>query len=92
MLSNCGYNVTNGESRVGVQVPEHQYYNPPGSSHSTMAKAGAAVFGEGFAGRPIRMEEKFSGKRVGTHDAMTTTPVPAQNTYQASGNVSDLHR
>lgn len=74
MLSNCGYNPTNGSIREGVVVPEHPYYNPPGSSHSAMARAGAAVFGDGFAGRPIRMEEKFSGKRVGTQDMLTTTP------------------
>ena len=41
MLSNNGYNLVNGQSRSTVAVPEHKVYNPPGSSGSTMGKAGA---------------------------------------------------
>jgi len=65
MLSNNGYNLTNGEQRRGVEVPQHPTYNPPGSSGSALGRAGAQVFGDGFAGRPIRMQEKLFGKRVG---------------------------
>lgn len=81
MLSNCGYNVTNGSTREGVIVPDHPYYNPPGSSHSVISKAGAAVFGDGFAGKPLRMEDKFTGKRVGNENSITTAPFYAGNTY-----------
>jgi hypothetical protein len=73
-LSNSGYNLTNGEGRLQVQVPEHPSYNPPGSAHSAMARAGAAVFGDGFAGAPIRKDDKLYGKRVGnSEDAVTTS-------------------
>ena len=65
MLANNGYNLTNGEVRKTVEVPQHQVYNPPGSSGSVMGRAGEQVFGGGFAGRPIRMQEKAFGKRVG---------------------------
>ena len=64
MLSNSANNVVNGEHRRQVEVPQHQVYNPPGSSGSQMARAGAAVFGDGFAGRPIRGMEKEFGKKV----------------------------
>ena len=65
MLSNTGYNLTNGQSRKEVTVPEHKVYNPPGSSGSMLGRAGAqGVFGDGFAGRPIRMQDKLFGKRV----------------------------
>ena len=57
-LSNVGYNLTNGEQRKTVDVPDHPVYNPPGSASSNLARAGAQVFGEGFAGRPIRVNEK----------------------------------
>ena len=69
-LSNCGYNLTNGQARQSVQVPEHGKYNPPGSSGSTLGAAGAAVFGGGFAGRPIRGMDKDFGKRVVTSNMM----------------------
>lgn len=64
-LSNNGYNLTNGDKRQEIGVPEHRVYNPPGSSGSMMSRAGAQVFGDGFAGRPIRMQDKEFGKRVG---------------------------
>ena len=53
-LSNNQYNLVNGEQRRQVEVPEHAAYNPPGSSGSNLSRAGAAVFGDGFAGRPLR--------------------------------------
>lgn len=53
-LSNNQYNLVNGEQRRQVEVPEHHIYNPPGSSGSNLSRAGAAVFGDGFAGRPLR--------------------------------------
>ena len=64
-LSNSGFNPVNGATRGSINVPGHQSYNPPGSANSAMARGGAQIFGDGFAGRPIRMMEKFSGKRVG---------------------------
>lgn len=63
-LSNIGYNLVNGEVRRSVDIPAHPIYNPPGSSGSMLGKAGAQVFGDGFAGRPIRGMEKQFGKRV----------------------------
>jgi len=42
----------------------HQVYNPPGSSGSTLGKAGSQVFGGGGAGRPMRGLEKEFGKKV----------------------------
>jgi len=78
MLSNSGYNLTNGQNRQSVDVPDHPHYNPPGSSHSAMARAGAAVFGDGFAGRPIRMDEKQFGKRVGNSNDILPTTTPYQ--------------
>ena len=48
-----------------------------------MARAGAAVFGDGFAGAPIRKDEKSYGKRVGdSRDAVTTTPYQVPHTGQ----------
>lgn len=47
-------------------MPQHAHYNPPGSSGSNLSKAGAAVFGDGFAGRPLRGMDKEFGKRVVT--------------------------
>lgn len=49
-----------------MAVPTHARYNPPGSSGSTMGNAGAAVFGGGFAGRPLRGMDKEFGKRIAT--------------------------
>ena len=57
-LSNNGFNLLNGDVRRTVEVPNHQRYNPPGSSGSALGNAGAAVFGGGFAGRAIRGMEK----------------------------------
>jgi hypothetical protein len=64
MLSNCGYNLTNGQVRNSVEVPEHKIYNPPGSRGSQLNNAGREVFGGGFAGRQTRMPDRL-GKRVG---------------------------
>ena len=54
-----------------------------------MARAGAAVFGDGFAGRPIRQDSKSYGKRTnnptGQRDsydsgyAAPRPPIPYQN-------------
>jgi len=64
-LGNSGFNMINGDSRKSVEVPNHQVYNPPGSSGSTLGQAGASrIFGDGFAGRPIRGMDKEYGKRV----------------------------
>lgn len=67
-LANNGYNLLNGDVRSQVDVPSHDRYNPPGSSGSTLGNAGAAVFGGGFAGRPIRGMEKEFGKRIATNN------------------------
>ena len=67
-------------------MPEHASYNPPGSAHSAMARAGAAVFGDGFAGGPTRKDDKLYGKRVGNSgDAVTTTPY--QNPQMGPGGI-----
>lgn len=63
-ISNTGYNLMNGQERRQVAVPEHAVYNPPGSSGSTLGKAGSQIFGEGFGGRPTRGMEKQFGKKV----------------------------
>ena len=63
-IGNSGYNLMNGAERISVEVPIHHVYNPPGSSGSTLGKAGSAMFGEGFAGRPLRGLEKEFGKKV----------------------------
>ena len=65
-LSNNKYNLVNGNNRVEVGIPQHPSYNPPGSSGSTLGKVGAAIFGDGFAGRPLRGMDKEFGKRVVT--------------------------
>lgn len=63
-LGNATYNLVSGENRREVQVPFHSEYNPPGPGGSALSRAGAQVFGEGMAGRPIRGLEKQFGKRV----------------------------
>ena len=63
-LANNGFNLLNGEHRRTVEVPGHGRYNPPGSSGSALGNAGAAVFGGGFAGRPLRGMDKDFGKRI----------------------------
>lgn len=63
-IGNSGFNLINGGERRSVAVPEHKVYNPPGSSGSTLGKAGSQVFGDGFAGRPMRGLEKEYGKKV----------------------------
>jgi hypothetical protein len=63
-ISNSGYNLTNGQDRHSINVPDHQVYNPPGSSGSTLGKAGSQIFGDGFSGRPTRGLEKEFGKKV----------------------------
>jgi hypothetical protein len=64
-LGNSGFNMINGEQRRSVDVPNHPLYNPPGSSGSTLGSAGASkIFGDGFAGRPIRGMDKEFGKKV----------------------------
>ena len=63
-IGNSGYNICNGEERRSIEVPTHQVYNPPGSSGSTLGKAGSQIFGDGFAGRPMRGLEKEFGKKV----------------------------
>jgi len=60
-LGNSGYSVINGQNRQSLDIPK-----PPGSSGSNLAKAGAAVFGDGYAGRPIRGMDKEFGKKVNT--------------------------
>jgi len=89
MLSNSGYNLTNGETRQTVNVPEHQNYNPPGSAHSSLAKAGSQVFGDGFAGRPLRMQDKVFGKRVGNAEEGQFTPNPG---YNQQGSYSQMQQ
>ena len=63
-LGNSGFNMINGGTRRSVEVPQHRVYNPPGSSGSTLGQAGAQIFGDGFAGRPIRGMEKEYGEKV----------------------------
>ena len=72
-LANNGYNLLNGDIRRTVDVPTHGRYNAPGSQGSALGNAGAAVFGGGFAGRPLRGMDKEFGKRInnqGTDDGM----------------------
>jgi hypothetical protein len=70
-ISNSGYNPTNGQGRQSINVPDHQIYNPPGSSGSTLGKAASEMFGGGYGGRPTRGLEKEFGKKVigSKHDA-----------------------
>ena len=70
-LGNAQYNLVNGENRRELEIPEHHHYNPPpgssgapGSRQSQLSKVGAQIFGDGFAGRPLRGMEKQFGKRV----------------------------
>ena len=79
-LSNAGFNLLNGQDRRPIQVPQHEVYNPPApigattgnpnahqhptSKGSQLSHAGAQIFGDGFAGRPIRGMDKQFGKRV----------------------------
>lgn len=63
-ISNSGFNLCNGQERRSIEVPVHPTYNPPGSSGSTLGKAGSQIFGDGFAGRPNRGLEKEFGKKV----------------------------
>ena len=46
-----------------------------------MARAGAAVFGDGFAGRPIRQDSKNTGKR--TNHPMTGVGESYDSSYAA---------
>lgn len=54
----------NGAVRQTVQVPQHEVYNPPSSQSSALGRAGAQIYGSGFAGRPLRGLEKEFGKKV----------------------------
>ena len=48
-------------------MPDHNMYNPPGSRGSSIGNSAKnMVFGDGFAGRPVRGMEKDFGKRVVT--------------------------
>ena len=49
--SNCGYNVTNGQERMSVDVPLHRVYNP-----DQLQSVGATILGNGVAGKPMRKE------------------------------------
>ena len=40
-IGNSGFNPTNGQNRQSINVPNHQVYNPPGSSGSALGKAGS---------------------------------------------------
>lgn len=63
-LANNGYNIMNGAVRQTTQVPAHEVYNPPSSSSSALGRAGAQIYGSGFAGRPMRGMDKEFGKKV----------------------------
>ena len=65
--------MTNGEVRPTVEVPIHDHYNPPGSSSSALARAGSQVFGDGFAGRPIRMPDN-AGKKIEINEKKVFMP------------------
>jgi hypothetical protein len=80
----------NGEARRSIDVPLHPNYNPPGSSGSTLGSAGAQIFGNGFAGRPIRGMEKEYGKRVVTNDSgLVTKPMESNPMHNEYGNFGD---
>ena len=66
----------NGAVRHTVDVPQHEVYNPPASSqsNSTLGRAGAQIYGSGFAGRPLRGMDKDFGKKV----------MPDNNYYQGA--------
>jgi hypothetical protein len=40
-IGNSAYNLMNGQERRSIEVPIHNVYNPPGSSGSTLGKAGS---------------------------------------------------
>ena len=59
-LNNGTQNPLNGNSRVKLEVPLHQKYNPPSNPITGHQKIGTD---QGFAGRPIRGLEKEFGKK-----------------------------
>jgi len=63
-LGNAKYNLVNGDDRLQVNVPFHEYYNPDPRSVSSINGTVGNVYGDGFAGRPLRGMDKMFGKRV----------------------------
>ena len=85
-LSNAGFNLVNGDDRFTVDVPYHDYYNPRGGSQ--LGRVGAQVFGDGFAGRPLRGMEKQFGKRVATEHGALWAAIGKQDNNNINGSFS----
>lgn len=91
-LSNATYNLVNGEYRRQVEVPYHAEYNPPNSGGaSALSRAGAQVFGDGMAGRPLRGMDKPFGKRVASNTGKLADNVGNQDNNNINGNYSQFN-
>lgn len=87
-LANAHYNVVNGERRRQAEAPYHPEYNPPGAS--ALSRAGAQVFGDGMAGRPVRGMDKQFGKRVASVNGALSHQVGAGEDNNINGGFISL--
>lgn len=89
-LSNAQYNLLNGSERMKVQVPIHEEYNPNGVTSTLLGRAGAQVFGNGHAGRPVRGMDKPFGKRVASIQGNLSQQVGDRADNNINGSYSGM--